>query len=37
MANFKVPRTVVVVDVLPLNPTGKVTKFMLREQLARLP
>jgi acyl-CoA synthetase (AMP-forming)/AMP-acid ligase II len=34
MANFKVPRTVVVVDALPLNPTGKVMKFKLREQLA---
>jgi HIP---CoA ligase len=34
MANFKVPRTVVVVDALPLNPTGKVMKFKLRELLA---
>jgi acyl-CoA synthetase (AMP-forming)/AMP-acid ligase II len=34
MANFKVPRTVMVVDALPLNPTGKVMKFKLREQLA---
>jgi acyl-CoA synthetase (AMP-forming)/AMP-acid ligase II len=34
MANFKVPRRVVVVDALPLNPTGKVMKFQLRAQLA---
>jgi acyl-CoA synthetase (AMP-forming)/AMP-acid ligase II len=33
MANFKVPRVVKVVDALPLNPTGKVMKFKLREQL----
>jgi len=31
MANFKVPRTVRVVDTLPMNPTGKVMKFKLRE------
>ena len=34
MANFKVPRSVRVVDALPLNPTGKVMKFELRAQLA---
>ncbi len=34
MANFKVPRSVRVVDSLPLNPTGKVMKFELRAQLA---
>jgi len=34
MANFKVPRRVRVVDGLPLNPTGKVMKFKLRQQLA---
>jgi acyl-CoA synthetase (AMP-forming)/AMP-acid ligase II len=34
MANFKVPRRVEVVDALPLNPSGKVMKFRLREQLA---
>jgi HIP---CoA ligase len=34
MANFKVPRTVKVVDALPLNPTGKVMKFKLRAELA---
>jgi HIP---CoA ligase len=34
MANFKVPRSIRVVDALPLNPTGKVMKFQLRAQLA---
>lgn len=34
MANFKVPRTIRVVDALPLNPTGKVMKFQLRADLA---
>jgi HIP---CoA ligase len=34
MANFKVPRSVRVVDSLPLNPTGKVMKFELRARLA---
>jgi acyl-CoA synthetase (AMP-forming)/AMP-acid ligase II len=34
MANFKVPRAVQVVDALPLNPSGKVLKFKLRERLA---
>jgi acyl-CoA synthetase (AMP-forming)/AMP-acid ligase II len=33
MANFKVPRAVHVVDALPLNPSGKVMKFKLREQV----
>jgi len=33
MANFKVPRRVVEVDALPLNPSGKVMKFMLRDGL----
>jgi acyl-CoA synthetase (AMP-forming)/AMP-acid ligase II len=37
MANYKVPRRVVVVDVLPMNATGKVLKFRLREQLAGAP
>jgi acyl-CoA synthetase (AMP-forming)/AMP-acid ligase II len=32
MANYKVPRRVQVVDALPLNPSGKVMKFKLREQ-----
>jgi len=34
MANFKVPRSIRVVDALPLNPTGKVMKFQLRAELA---
>jgi HIP---CoA ligase len=37
MANYKVPRHVVVVDALPLNATGKVLKFELREQAQLLP
>jgi acyl-CoA synthetase (AMP-forming)/AMP-acid ligase II len=32
MANFKVPRHVEVVDALPLNPSGKVLKFELRDR-----
>ena len=32
MANYKVPRAVEVVDALPMNATGKVTKFVLRER-----
>ena len=35
MANYKVPRSVRLVDALPMNATGKVTKFALREQAAR--
>jgi acyl-CoA synthetase (AMP-forming)/AMP-acid ligase II len=31
MANYKVPRRVRLVDELPLNPSGKVMKFRLRE------
>jgi len=31
MANFKVPRHVRVIDALPMNASGKVTKFELRE------
>jgi acyl-CoA synthetase (AMP-forming)/AMP-acid ligase II len=34
MANFKVPRTVITVDVLPRNASGKVLKFELRKELA---
>jgi HIP---CoA ligase len=33
MANFKVPRHVVVVDALPLNASGKVLKHELRERM----
>jgi acyl-CoA synthetase (AMP-forming)/AMP-acid ligase II len=32
MANFKVPRHVEIVDQLPLNPSGKVLKFELRDR-----
>ena len=32
MANYKVPRRVEVVDALPMNASGKVTKFVLRER-----
>jgi HIP---CoA ligase len=32
MANFKVPRRVVLVDELPLNATGKVLKYELRDR-----
>jgi acyl-CoA synthetase (AMP-forming)/AMP-acid ligase II len=31
LANFKVPRSVVFLDVLPRNPGGKVVKPVLRE------
>jgi acyl-CoA synthetase (AMP-forming)/AMP-acid ligase II len=34
MANYKVPRTVTVVDALPLNASGKVLKHELRAQAA---
>jgi acyl-CoA synthetase (AMP-forming)/AMP-acid ligase II len=34
MANYKVPRYVRVLDELPMNASGKVTKFALRD-LAR--
>jgi acyl-coenzyme A synthetase/AMP-(fatty) acid ligase len=30
LANFKVPRRVLFVDSLPVNASGKVTKFELR-------
>jgi HIP---CoA ligase len=33
MANYKVPRQILVVDALPMNATGKVLKYRLREQL----
>ena len=32
MANYKVPRHVRTVDALPLNPSGKVMKFQLRDE-----
>lgn len=32
MANYKVPRQVEIVDAFPLNATGKVMKFVLRER-----
>jgi acyl-CoA synthetase (AMP-forming)/AMP-acid ligase II len=32
MANYKVPRSVEAVDALPLNASGKVLKYVLREQ-----
>ncbi len=35
MANYKVPRRVEVVDSLPTNASGKVTKFVLRERASR--
>ena len=34
MANYKVPRYVEVVDALPLNASGKVLKYELREKAA---
>jgi acyl-CoA synthetase (AMP-forming)/AMP-acid ligase II len=34
MANFKVPRRVELVDALPLNASGKVLKFELRDRAA---
>jgi len=33
MANYKVPRRVVVIDTLPVNASGKVLKFELRERV----
>jgi len=34
MANYKVPRSVELVDELPMNAIGKVTKFVLRQRAA---
>ena len=36
MANYKVPRRIEIVDALPVNASGKVLKFELREQAAKL-
>ena len=36
MANYKAPRRVEVVDALPVNASGKVLKFELRERAAKL-
>ncbi len=36
MANYKVPRHVAVLDELPMNAMGKVTKFVLREKASEL-
>jgi len=35
MANYKVPREIRFVESLPLNPSGKVLKFVLRDQVGR--
>ena len=35
IANYKVPRAIVIVDELPLNATGKVEKNVLRERAAQ--
>ena len=37
MANYKVPRTIVVIDALPMNASGKVLKYELRERAKELP
>jgi acyl-CoA synthetase (AMP-forming)/AMP-acid ligase II len=37
MSNYKVPRRVEIVSELPLNASGKVTKFVLRERAAQEP
>jgi acyl-CoA synthetase (AMP-forming)/AMP-acid ligase II len=34
MANYKVPRYVEIVDALPLNASGKVLKYELRDRAA---
>ena len=36
MAHFKAPQAVIISDVIPRNPAGKVMKFMLVEQYATL-
>jgi acyl-CoA synthetase (AMP-forming)/AMP-acid ligase II len=35
MANYKVPRRIEIVDALPMNAMGKVTKFVLRERAGK--
>jgi acyl-CoA synthetase (AMP-forming)/AMP-acid ligase II len=35
MANYKVPRAIEIVDALPLNASGKVLKFELRDRALR--
>ncbi len=35
MANYKVPRSIRIVDAYPLNATGKVLKYELRAQASR--
>jgi acyl-coenzyme A synthetase/AMP-(fatty) acid ligase len=35
MANYKVPRTVELVTALPVNASGKVQKFVLRESVPK--
>jgi HIP---CoA ligase len=35
MANYKVPRKIEIVDALPVNAAGKVTKYELRDRLLR--
>jgi acyl-CoA synthetase (AMP-forming)/AMP-acid ligase II len=37
MANYKVPRTIVVTDSLPMNASGKVLKYELRQRAKELP
>jgi acyl-CoA synthetase (AMP-forming)/AMP-acid ligase II len=37
MANFKVPRSLEIVDALPVNAAGKVTKYVLRQRDERAP
>ena len=36
MANYKAPRWITFVDALPLNATGKVQKFKLRDGASEL-
>ena len=37
LANYKVPKTVHIVDALPFNAGGKVMKFELRQRLEEAP